>query len=144
MSTAFEGHGPVYDVDGAGLHKFRRASRRGLKHLAPEDRRAYGEAVERAILAKQRSRLRSFTPPDLRPSCASGTWHTTGADIDAAIKAQQGAALLNCPGQIRRSRSPDEWRRLYDEAMHNRAARRSRAAKKAWATRRLKKNGRKK
>lgn len=123
--------GPAYDLNGATLQRFRSRARRGLSKLSREDRRAYGEAVERAVLAAQRSQLKTYSEPERRPSCASRTWHTTGEEIDAAIRAQHRAALAACPSQIRRARSPDEWQRLYDEAMQAKRDRRSAIAKRA-------------
>jgi hypothetical protein len=90
----------------------------GLKGLTKTERQAYGEAVGKAILAKQRSEAHQGLPP-LNPKarCASGTFYSDGADIHNAIRRKQAAALLAAPSQIRRRREPREWQRLYDEAM---------------------------
>ena len=49
--------------------------------------------------------------------CASGTWHTTGEAIHAAVREQHRAALLSAPGEIRRKRKPQTWRKMYEAAM---------------------------
>jgi hypothetical protein len=52
-----------------------------------------------------------------KPQCLSGTFHNDGRKISAHIREQHAAALRAAPDQIRRQRSPDEWRKLYAEAM---------------------------
>jgi hypothetical protein len=103
--------GPTYDVNSVTLAKFRR---KPFGELTREERRAYGEAVEKAVLAKQRRREAT---PDYRAPCASGTWHTTGEAIHAAVLQQQRAALLAYPAKVRRERTPAEWWRMYEAAM---------------------------
>ena len=116
--------GPVYDLDGATLKKYRgRVNGGGVMGLPLEDRRAYAEAVEKAVLAKQRSQLKTYGEPNISPSCASGTWKTTGEEIDKAIRQQHRSETLSWPGKIRRARTPEEWQKMYDEAMQEKRER---------------------
>ena len=117
--------GPEYDLESAALKKFRTKARKGLSHLSADDRRAYGAAVEAATLARQRAFLKSGGEPEPRPHCASGTWHTTGEAISAAVRSQHRAALAACPAQERRARTPDQWRSMYEAAMAAKRAPRS-------------------
>lgn len=106
--------GPIYTINCAA--KFRKRDG-ALRDWSFEERQAYGAAVEAAILAAQASALRR-TVVEPRPNCASGTWiNTNDGAIGAAIRAKHNAALLNCPGNERRARSPDEWASMYAEAM---------------------------
>src|SRR5215831_8773861 len=50
MTKIEEQFGPDYDIDGPSIRKFRRMSKKGLGTLSPDDRRAYGQAVEDAVL----------------------------------------------------------------------------------------------
>ena len=94
---------PEYNLDSAALKKFRFLAREGLKALTYEQRREYGAAVERAALSKQRSEFKAISvEPSARCPCASGTWHSEGKDIEAAIKQQQQTALLSFPAKVRR------------------------------------------
>jgi hypothetical protein len=103
---------------GSHVVKHRCKARAGLGRLTVDDRRAYGEAVEQAIKAKQRQEfIRASCEPSHRANCASGTWHSDGDKIDAAIRQQHRAALAACPSQERRRRTPQQWQELYDEAM---------------------------
>ena len=113
--------GPEYDLESAALKKFRTKARKGLSHLSADDRRAYGAAVETATLARQRAFLRSHGEAEPRPHCASGTWHTTGEAISAAVRSQHRAALAACPAQERRARTPQEWAAMYEAAMKENA-----------------------
>jgi hypothetical protein len=71
MSILCEPFGPDYNVEGAGLQKFRRLAR--ARELTREERRAYGEAVEKAVLAKQRSALFGALEPERKaPSSPNG------------------------------------------------------------------------
>lgn len=115
-----EPFGPAYPDLGAGMTKYRRAAREGLSALSKAYRQEYGTAVERAILAKQRSELQRELPTH-RCHCASGTNHNTGAAIHAAMKAKQRAALLAAPAAIRRAREPHVWQEMYLEAMAEKA-----------------------
>jgi hypothetical protein len=118
-----EQFGPAYTIGSAALQKYRKAARDGLASLSPDQRRAYAEAIEKAILSAQRSQLRSAAVPERRPTCASGTWHTTGNAINKAVREQHRAALAACPAKVRRERSPQEWRTLYNAAMAEKHAR---------------------
>jgi hypothetical protein len=110
-------HGPEYDIDSATLKKFRHRAHKGLSKLSRDDRRQYAAAIEAAVLAAQRAALRRAGVPEKRPNCASGTWHSTGDAIHKAVRQQHRAALLACPSQERRARSPEKWREMYDAAM---------------------------
>lgn len=114
--------GPAYPDLGNAVAKYRRmATKAGsLSDMLPADRRAYGEAVEKAIRAKQRSELQRELPSHA-PNCASGTAHNTGEAIHRAMQAKHRAALLACPSQIRRARKPWEWQSKYNEAMEEKA-----------------------
>lgn len=109
--------GPYYDLAGAGLDKHRRAARNGLAELSAADRRAYAEAVEKVVLAKQRSSLLGAGTPVSRCPCASGTWLSDGAEISAAVRAQHRAALQASAAEERRNRTAAQWESLYAEAM---------------------------
>ena len=58
-----EPFGPTYDVNSVTLAKYRR---KPFSELSREERRAYGEAVEKAVLAKQRALLYHEATPDYR------------------------------------------------------------------------------
>jgi hypothetical protein len=110
--------GPDYPPLGATVAKWRARARESLQSLTREERRAYGEAVERAILALQRSEAnRGFAPITPKVRCASGTAHNTGEAIHQAVREQQRAAILAAPAQIRRARSDVELRDMYEAAM---------------------------
>jgi hypothetical protein len=102
--TIQEPFGPVYNIEAAPLQKSRAQVRvaGSLAALPIEDRHAYGEAVEKAILAKQRSELMSaaYAEAAPRPRCASGAIHNDGAKISAALRAQQRAKLQACKSRI--------------------------------------------
>src|SRR4051794_2538335 len=104
-----------YNLTSQALSKFRWLARDGLSELAQAERRAYGDAVERAILAKQRVELQgSIGPMRPRVRCASGTDHNDGAAIHEAIRQQQRNALAAWPGKVRRSRTDVEWQQMYE------------------------------
>ncbi|MBO0716107.1 MAG: hypothetical protein J2P55_02070 [Rhizobiales bacterium] len=123
MRQIEEPFGPAYNVDSAALRKFRAKARRG----APYDP-AYAEAVERAVLARQRIEA-GIGLPAVNPKChcASGTAHNDGREIHKAVQRQQAAALEAYPAQIRRARTPQQWRTMYAEAMADKAKRRAAA-----------------
>ena len=52
-----------------------------------------------------------------RPQCISGTFHNDGARISSHIRKRQAAELLSAPDDIRSRRTPDEWRKMYAQAM---------------------------
>jgi len=117
-------HNPLYPRTlGPTVAKFRTLTRDGLRTLTWDDRQAYGAAVEKAILALQRSGARvGLNPLNPRCRCASGTWHSEGGDIHEAVRKTQHNALLACPGAIRRKRTPNEWATMYENAMDEKAA----------------------
>lgn len=115
--------GPTYNVASPALAKHRAKAHEGLSAMSYEERRAYGEAVERTILSMQRQEfMRASCEPGKRCSCASGTWHSDGADIHEAMRQQQHNALLAWPAKVRRSRTDVEWASMYEEAMQAKAA----------------------
>jgi hypothetical protein len=116
-ANEMEDEGPEYDIDSATLKKFRRLASKGLAKLSRNDRQQYAEAVTAAVLSAQRASLRREGNPAPRPNCASGTTHNTGEAIHKALRAQHRAALLACPSQERRARSPSKWQEMYDAAM---------------------------
>lgn len=119
-----EQFGPLYNVASPSLAKHRAKAREGLFAMSYEDRHAYGEAVERAILTMQRQEfMRASCASGKRCSCASGTWHSDGADIHEAVRQQQRNALLAWPAKVRRNRTDVEWRQMYDAAMDEKAKR---------------------
>jgi hypothetical protein len=113
--------GPDYNVESPALRKHRRLARAGLAALDRAERQAYGAAVEAAVLASQRARL-VRAAPTFKANCASGTFHNDGAALHAALLNQQRAAAVAAPGQIRRARSPEQWRTMYAEAMAEKRA----------------------
>jgi hypothetical protein len=115
---------PDYPSLGATVAKWRFRAREGLQSLTRDERRAYGDAVERAILALQRSEAQQrLTPVAPKCRCASGTAYNTGEALHQAIREQQRNALLACAAQIRRARTDVEWREMYEAAMAEKRAR---------------------
>ena len=117
-----DARGPAYPDLGNAVAKYRRkaASAGSVSEMLPADRHAYGEAVEKAIRAKQRSELQRELPSHAC-RCASGTAYNDGEKISAAMRAKHHAALLACPSQERRARTPQAWKRLYDLAMESKS-----------------------
>ncbi len=111
-----EQFGPIYNVNGASLVSHRRKAKHGLAQLTQAERRAYGEAVEKAILANQRQALQRELPSH-NCNCASGTNHNSGEAIHKAMQEKQRAALLACPSQERRKRPDHVVKALYEDAM---------------------------
>lgn len=115
--------GPDYPALGAAVAKWRWRSREGLQSLTHEERQAYGEAVERAILALQRAEAnRGLSPVTPKVHCASGTPHNTGEAIHNAIREQQARALAAYPSYARRKRTAIEWQDMYEAAMAEKRA----------------------
>lgn len=112
-----EATGPDYTISSPALVKHRRKAGEGLASLPRAERQAYGAAVEAAVLAAQRRQLATAGEVMPRPRCASGTWHNDGAAIHDAVRDQQRRSLLACASQIRRARTPEQWERMYREAM---------------------------
>lgn len=112
--------GPYYpkELGGATVARFRRQAMKAgsvIKMDLPQ-RRAYAEAVEKAILAKQRSELQRELPGHACP-CASGTWHSDGRKISEAVRRQHTAELLAYPAKVRAERPDHIWRSMYAKAM---------------------------
>lgn len=116
MGSRLDPRGPIYPDLGPAVAKFRR-----IRNPTWAQRQAHGAAVLDAILAKQRSAQRRTAPP--RPNCASGTWHSSGDEIIKAIRQQQQSAALTYVARVRRERSPEEWRAMYERAMREKKAR---------------------
>jgi len=110
-------HGPVYNLAGNSLAKFRKQTREGLRALSPDNRRAYGAAVEAAILEAQRREAMRALPAEQRPNCASRSWANSPGEVGEAVRRQQRAALAAYAGQVRRARTPEQWASMYEEAM---------------------------
>ena len=111
-------NGPDYPSLGTAVAKWRACARESLKALTYEQVHAYGEAVERAILALQRSEANRGLPPVMpKVHCASGTPHNSGEAIHNAIREQQARALAAYPSYVRRHRTDVEWRQMYEAAM---------------------------
>ena len=112
--------GPEYDIDSAALKKHRRAAKAGIAGMSRGEVVAYANAVEAAVLAKQKALLKTAGEVMPKAQCASGTF-LTGAtvrgEIGRAVAKQQHASLLAHPAKVRRERTPAEWQRLYDLAM---------------------------
>jgi hypothetical protein len=108
VTTRDREFGPVYNIAGAGLDKHRRRARTagGLKKMDKAFRREYGEAVEKAVLAAQRSAL-------LR----EGSPLPSGVGYGDALLARLNARLLAAPSAERRARTPNQWREMYAAAM---------------------------
>ena len=106
--------GPVYNVESAALKKFRRNG---------GNRKAYGQAVLEAILSSQRQSAKRADVSIAPPNCASGTHHSSGADILKDVARQQRAKLRASVDADRRNRTPCEWQSMYDAAMAEKQAR---------------------
>ena len=112
--------GPIYPKLGWAVAKFRKIPRISL---TPAQRDAYSATLVTAIAALQRAELQRELP-SIRPHCASGTWHNNAdGKISEAIRAQQRAALLAYPDKVRRARTQQEWRELYQRAMQDKRKR---------------------
>jgi phosphoserine phosphatase len=106
-----------YKITSATLKKFRGKARHGLSALSWAEVQAYGEAVEKAVLAAQRAHLRTASEAGHRCPCASGTWHSEGEDIAKAVRAQQRAALNRAAERDRTKRTDREIIEAYEQAM---------------------------
>lgn len=115
--------GPLYPELGSTVAKYRRMAvgAGGVMAMDKAMRNAYGEAIEKAIRAKQRSELQRELP-SYPTRCASGTTHNDGADIHEAIRRRHRAALIACPAHYRRARPDHVWREMYEEAMAEKRA----------------------
>jgi hypothetical protein len=111
--SAFHDPGPLYPNLGPAVAKHRR-----LNDETPEGRKAYGQAVLKAINALNRQKLK----PGFNPSapCASGTWHSEGAAILKAVNAQNRAAFQRDAQNLNRKSDEDLQRDYYRTMLKNR------------------------
>lgn len=103
--------GPTYPALPA-VAKFRRQRN--------PDPKTYGQAVRAAIRALQRSELQTYALRNRGPrtvNCASGTKHTSGKKIRAAIREQHRAALRAAANGPTFARTDEELREAYLEAI---------------------------
>jgi hypothetical protein len=132
MFTTSDGQfGPEYTITSSALQKFRSRARKGLRTWDRDQRQAYGAAVEQAVLSALRSQCKRHGEVMPAPRCASGTWHTTGEEIEAAIRSRQNAALLAYPAKVRRERTPEQWQALYAETMEAKRAHKPKRSRRA-------------
>jgi hypothetical protein len=105
-------YGPLYPNLGPTVAKHRR-----LNDETPEGRKAYGQAVLKAINALNRQKLIGASGPvNPRAFCASGTWHSEGKDILKAVNAHNRAAFQRDAQNLNR-RSDEDLQRDYYRAM---------------------------
>jgi hypothetical protein len=105
--------GPKYPNLDAAVAKHRR-----LNDDTPEGRKAYGQAVLKAINALNRQKLTGASGPvNPRSPCASGTWHSEGKDILKAIRQQHRAATQAAANGPTFARTEDELECDYYRAM---------------------------
>lgn len=78
-------------------------------------REIYGEAVEKAIRAKQRQDLQDF--------CTRAVAHSRAEPVGKARLAVLNRRLLAYPAFVRRNRKRHEWQELYEESMAEKRAR---------------------
>jgi len=116
--------GPVYPNLGNAVAKFRRMSKGGLSDLSLDDRKAYGTAVEAAILQLQRTECGRALPSIPKPNCASGTYHNTAESIEKAVR-EQNRRRATAPGP---ARTPAQWESAYAHAMEETRANRAKSA----------------
>lgn len=114
--------GPQYPALTAKVQKYRRMARDGIQSMPREMIVAYARSIEEAILTLQRSELQRVLP-GRTPHCASGTAHTDGRAISAAIRQQHKSSLESYPSKVRKARTPEQWQRMYAQAMREKQAR---------------------
>jgi hypothetical protein len=102
----YEPPNPPYPDLGEGVAKYRRKANGSIYSLSRAERVAWADAIERAIRAKQRAALQ-------REAAPARTFYPVGE----ALRRAHRARLLACPAQIRREREPEEWIKLYKNAM---------------------------
>lgn len=114
---------PIYNINSTTLTKHRRAanSAGSVMSLSRAERIAYANAVEKTVLASQRSQLRGAGEPEARCPCPSGTWHSDGDRIAEAIRAQHRARLQRLADKDRRH-TPEQWAEMYAKAMREKHA----------------------
>lgn len=93
----------------AGVKKFKDRVKGPIHKADPDAVYAYGRAVLDAIGALQAAELRRETPT-FRSNCASGTWHSDGKKILAALRQRTIST-------VRILRSDEEIQTAYEEAM---------------------------
>jgi hypothetical protein len=119
----FRGEGPEYPNLGTSVEKFRRLASRGVSRMAIKDRRDYGAAVERAILAKQREeRFHGYGAINRDPA------NSRSEPIGEARVARMRANLISHPSCVRRARHPAVWQEMYETAMREKSERTNRPA----------------
>lgn len=103
-----EPFGPFYPDLGATVAEFRRKANLvgSIKEMLPNDRRAYADAIEKAIRAKHRTLHMRPTPSENNPE-------PLGIKRLAMLNTQ----LLACPAKERAARTPEQWQAMYDAAM---------------------------
>ena len=107
-----EPFGPIYPDLGSGVAKFRK--RGPVAKMPKAMRREYGEAVEKAIRAKQRAQLRSW--------CGKDQANVHEDVVGEARLQRMRAALQASVGKERREREADVWKSMYEEAMKQKRA----------------------
>ena len=115
-------YGPLYPDMGQGVAKFRTIAKKcgGVQKMSEADRWAYGSAIEKKILAMQRSELQRELP-EHKVNCASGCASPDG--VGDHMRRKQRAALAACPGMERRARTDQQWREMYEQAMADKRSR---------------------
>jgi hypothetical protein len=104
---------PLYPNLGPAVAKHRR-----LNDETPEGRKAYGQAVLKAINAMNRQKLTGASGPvNPRSPCASGTWHSEGKDILKAIRAQHRTATQTAANGPTFERTDEDLERDYYRAL---------------------------
>jgi len=99
--------GPEYPRElGATVAKYRNKAKDSIFALSKAERNAWADAIEKSILAKQRSALLGQGSPPARPR-----------PIGDALREQLRNALLAYPAKVRRERTPEAWQEMYDHAM---------------------------
>lgn len=109
MSVIMEPHEGKLYPSLPGVAKIKGKIRKPLKDTDPDLVDAYGRAVLDAIGALQAAELRRETPT-FRSNCASGTWHSDGKKILAALRQRTIST-------VRILRSDEEIQTAYEEAM---------------------------
>lgn len=108
---------PPYPELGQTVAKFRRLASKGLANMLVTDRRAYADAIETAIKAKQREEMYSGLGKINRGSPERSD------PIGDARLAKLNRELLAAPSKERRARTPQKWQEMYAEAMKEKIAR---------------------
>jgi hypothetical protein len=109
--------GPTYPDLGPTVAKFRRRASQvgGLREMSPAERAVYAEAIEQKIKALQRAALlREGTP--IPPPTIFGK----------KLAEHHRATLLSYPAKVRRARTDDEWKAMYEAAMKEKRKREKR------------------